>query len=125
MTDLRDQLADFEAAARRILNTRPPRLVLVNPKPATCHPERALVARGLCRPCYDHAWSHGTLAQHPTKHRSRRRTEEFADMWQMLRPEGATRDAIAERLGMTRVAAIQAYYRAVRRGLIEPDRRTA
>jgi hypothetical protein len=124
VTDLRDQLADFETAARRLLNTRRP-LVLVHDRPANCHPDRPVVARNLCRPCYDHAWSEGTLGQHPTKHRSRRRLEEFVDMWELLRPEGATLLTVADRLGMTRGAASQAHHRAVRRGLLTPDRRIA
>lgn len=39
MTDLRDQLPQFEAAARRLL-AQPGRLVLVHARPATCHPDR-------------------------------------------------------------------------------------
>lgn len=129
MTDLRDRLADFEAAARRLLDqpTRPCRCrsgTARNRRAATCHPDRPVEARGLCRPCYSKAWSEGTLAAHPRKHRSRRSVEEFADLWQLLSPEGATLQTIADRLGMTRRAALQAHRRAIRRGLIEPDRRS-
>ena len=34
---------------------------------ATCHPDRSLCGRGLCRPCYVKAWANGTLP--PKRHR--------------------------------------------------------
>lgn len=123
MTDLRDQLPDFEAAARRLLDA-PPRLVLVHARPATCHPGRPLAARGLCRSCYEMAWRGGGLDQHPVK-RPHRRLPDFVADYQLLRSEGYTRTQIADRLGMSRNAVDQAYYRAVRAGAITPDRRTA
>jgi CRP-like cAMP-binding protein len=126
VTDLRDQLADFEAAARRLLTlpARAPRLVLVNARPATCHPDRPLNARGLCDSCYETHWKRGTLDQFPTK-RTQRSREHFVADYELLRSEGYTRRQIAERLGMTRDGVAQAYGRAVRAGLLTPDRRTA
>lgn len=129
MTDLRDQLDAFEAAARRLLD-RPlrRRLVLVNARPATCHPGRAILARGLCKPCYEIAWHNGTLHQHPKQRdtsRVAKRREHFVADYELLRSEGYTRTHIAERLGMTYAALTQAYHRAVRAGALTPDRRTA
>lgn len=121
MTDLRDQLADFEAAARRLL-TRPRRLALVHANPARCHPDRPVQARGLCGPCYQTAWANGTLDQHPPL-RTQRALEDFAADYQLLRSEGYTRAQIAERLGMKYPAVTRAYGRAVKRRLITPDRR--
>jgi len=46
VTDLRDRIADFDAAAARLLHR--PRLVLVAARPARCHPGREVQARGLC-----------------------------------------------------------------------------
>lgn len=124
MTDLRDQLADFEAAARRLLTTTRPRLVLVAARPARCHPNRAANARGLCDSCYQTAWNRGELDQHPTTRTQRRRIDFIAD-YELLRSEGYGRTAIARRLGMTRGAVDRAYWRAVRAGDLEPDRKTA
>lgn len=124
MTDLRDQLADFEAAARRLLTTRRP-LVLVHARPATCHPDRPVVARTLCRQCCDHAWSTGTIGEHPVKFRPRRTIADFVPDYELLRSEGYDRRQIAERLGMTYGAVSQAYLRAVRAGDLTPDRRSA
>lgn len=59
MTDLRDQLADFEAAARRLLTGhRTPTLVLVAARPARCHPNRTAIARrlGMTRGAVDRAY---------------------------------------------------------------------
>jgi CRP-like cAMP-binding protein len=124
VTDLRDQLPAFEAAARRLLERPPRRLVLVHARPATCHPDRPLQARSLCRPCYELAWQNGTLEQHPTKRTMRRRADFVAD-YAHLRSYGYTRRQIAERLGMTIYAVRRAYQRAVDAGALEPDRRTA
>lgn len=121
MTDLRDRLADFEAAARRLL-TQPRRLVLVHPRPAKCHPQRPVGARGLCRSCYERAWRTGTLDQHKPE-RTQRRLDDFAADYELLRSEGYTRRQIAERLGMRYAAVTRAYGRAVTAGLITPDRR--
>lgn len=125
MTDLRDHLADFEAAARRILD-RPPRtkLALVYARPATCHPDRPLLARGLCRSCYETARSNGTLGHHAPKRTLRSRDDFVAD-YELLRSEGHTRRQIAERLGMSYPGVTNAYLRAVRSGRLRPDRRTA
>jgi hypothetical protein len=123
MTDLRDQLADFEAAAHRLLGRRPD-LRLVWARPATCHTDRPLRARGLCATCYETAWHRGTLAQHDAKRTTRRRVEFVAD-YELLRSEGYTRTQIAERLGMSRNSLDAAYGRAVRAGDLTPDRRTA
>lgn len=123
MTDLRDQLADFEAAARRLLD-RPwhhPGLVLVYARPATCHPARPLMARGLCRRCYQLQYLGGDLSNV----RHIRRRAEFVSDYELLRSEGHTRAQIADRLGMTIGALNKAYLRAVRAGDMEPDRRTA
>ena len=122
MTDLRDQLADFEATARRLL-TQPRRLVLVHARPATCHPDRPVNARGLCDSCYETHWKRGTLSQFPTKRTQRFRADFIAD-YDLLRSEGYTRRQIAERLGMTYPAAVRAYHRAVAAGALTPDRRT-
>lgn len=123
MTDLRDQLAAFEATARRLL-TQPPRLVLVNARPATCHPERPVNARGLCDSCYQIHWNAGTLDRFPTK-RTQRSRDHFVADYELLRSEGYTRQQIAERLGMARRTVDAAYYRAVRAGALTPDRRPA
>lgn len=123
MTELRDQLADFEAAARRLL-TRPRRLVLVHGNPATCHPDRPVNARGLCDSCYEKHWKAGTLGQFPTKRVQRFRADFVAD-YRLLRSEGYSRSQIAERLRMTRNALDAAYRRAVAAGDLEPDRRAS
>jgi hypothetical protein len=57
--------------------------------------------------------------------RPRYKTADFADEYAHLRAYGYTRNHIAERLGITRSAVDQAYLRAVRKGLLTPDRRTA
>lgn len=121
MTDLRDQLADFEAAARRLLTQPPPRLRLVYARPATCHPRRPLYARGLCQTCYRIDYTGGTLAN---VRRIRRRVDFVAD-YVLLRSEGHTRAQIADRMGMSIGALNKAYLRAVRAGDLTPDRRTA
>jgi DNA-binding CsgD family transcriptional regulator len=119
VTDLRDQLADFDAAARRLLNQPPrPRLVAVHARPATCHPDRPYFARTLCLGCYDHHRNSGTLHHYPRQQRS---TTEFAADYTLLRSEGHTRRQIAERLGMRRNTVDAAYARAVRRGLLTRD----
>lgn len=127
MTDLRDQLADFEAAARRLLASREqprPHLVVVHARPASCHPDRPLAARTLCNSCYAMAWRNGRLDTHPLNQDKRSRADFVAD-YQLLRAEGHSRAQIAERLGMTVAAVTQAYRRAVRAGDLEPDRRRA
>jgi hypothetical protein len=123
VTDLRDQLGAFEDAARRLL-AQPRRLVLVHARPATCHPERPVNARGLCDSCYEMHWKAGTLEQFPTQRVQRRREHLIAD-YVLLRSEGYTRRQIAERLGMRYDTLHRAYCRAVRAGDLEPDRRTA
>lgn len=124
MTDLRDQLADFEAAARRILDRPRPRLALVHARPARCHPNRPMLARDLCRRCYQNARNAGTLAQHRPERTIRSRVEFVAD-YELLRSEGYTRRQIAERLGMRYDTVNAAYHRAVHAGDLTPDRRTA
>jgi hypothetical protein len=124
VTDLRDQLDAFEAAARRLLTQPARRLVLVAARPARCHPDRPVNARGLCDSCYQTAWNRGELDQHPTSRTQRRRVDFIAD-YEMLRSEGYGRTAIARRLGMTRGAVDRAYWRAVRAGDLDPDRRSA
>jgi hypothetical protein len=106
MTDLRDQLADFETAARR----------------ATCHPERRHKARGLCPGCYEHHMDRGTLDQFP---RTNRTTAEFAAAYTELRAAGHTVRYVAWKLGLTYDGINRAYYRAVRAGALTPDRRKA
>lgn len=120
MIDLRDQLAAFEAAARRLLKRRP-RLTLVHARPASCHPDRPALARGLCSPCYQLAWRCDRL---PDKRATRSRAEFIAD-YELLRSEGYTRRQIAERLRMSYDGVCAAYGRAVRAGDLTPDRRTA
>jgi hypothetical protein len=123
VTDLRDQLADFEAAARRLL-AQPRRLVLVHAQPAQCHPGRPVNARGLCDSCYQTHHRAGTLDQFPIQRNQRRRVEFIAD-YELLRSEGYSRAQIAARLGMTRNAVDRAVQRAVAAGDLEPDRRSA
>lgn len=123
MTDLRDHLPAFEAAAQRLLAAPPrPRLVVVHARPASCHPERPYFARGLCTGCYDHHRRRGTLHRFPPQQRS---TGHFAADYALLRSEGFTRAQIAERLGMRRNTVDAAYRRAVRAGALTPDRRIA
>ncbi len=50
---------------------------------------------------------------------------DFAHEYDHLRDYGHTRAEIALRLGMSRTAIDAAYIRAVRNGLLTPDRRTA
>jgi hypothetical protein len=122
MTDLRDQLADFDAAARRLLNKGRGRLALVHETPARCHPARLSYGRGLCRGCYDHHRGTGTLDAFP---RVNRTTADFAADYELLRSQGYTRRQMAERLGMARNTVDAAYRRAVNVGALTPDRRTA
>jgi CRP-like cAMP-binding protein len=124
MTDLRDQLPAFEDAARRLLHRPARRLVLVNARPANCHPDRPVNARGLCHSCYHRHRQQGTLDHYPTKRTLRFRVDFVAD-YVLLRSEGYTRRQIAERLGMTYPGVTNAYLRAVRAGALTPDRRTA
>jgi len=90
--------------------------------PATCHPDRPVNGRGLCRGCYSNAHRDGRLHQHQLVRRPR---ADFVPDYQLLRSVGHTRTQIAERLGMTRAAVDQAYRRAVRASLLTPDRRPA
>lgn len=106
MTDLRDQLADFEAAARR---------------PA-CHPARRHKARGLCLGCYEHHMDAGTLGRFP---RSTRTPAEVIPRYATLRAAGRSRRYIARTLGISVEALNKHYYRAVAAGALTPDRRTA
>lgn len=122
MTDLRDHIAEFEAAACRLLHK--PRLTLVHARPAICHPGKPLASRGLCHSCYTVAWKRGEHTAYPTQRTQRRQVDFVAD-YVLLRSEGYTRSQIAERLRMTRAAVDQAYLRAVRVGALTPDRRTA
>ena len=121
MTDLRDQLADFEAAARRLLEPHRP-LVLVHNRPAKCHPGRPHKARGLCPGCYEHHTNAGTLHQHPRNHRT---MAEFVAAYTALRGEGHSARYVAYRLGITFDGLNKAYYRAVRAGALTPDRSAA
>lgn len=120
MPDLRDRIADFEAAARRLL-AQPPRLALVRANPARCHPDRPVLARGLCRSCYGVAWRNDELDDL----RTLRRRADFVADYELLRSEGYSRRQIAERLGMTYDGCSAAYRRAIRAGELTPDRRTA
>lgn len=135
MTDLRDQLADFDAAARRQLTDLIDEFVYPHPladkiaqrilaagwtppgRPA-CHPRSEMFARGLCERCYEYHRRNNSLATHPRRHR---RTADFAADYALLRSEGHTRRQIAERLGMRRNTVDAAYARAVRQGLLTPD----
>ncbi len=106
MTDLRDQLADTEAAARQ----------------PTCHPTRRHKARGLCPNCYEHHMDAGTLDQFPRTNRTR---AEFAAEYVQLRADGYSVRYVAWKLGLTFDGLNKAYYAAVRAGDLTPDRRTA
>lgn len=124
MTDLRDRLDEFEAAAARLTSrvvSRQPGLRLVWAVPAGCHRDRPMRAQGLCGSCYTMAWNHGRL---PEKQSHRKRIDFVAD-YVMLRSEGYTRRQIAERLRMSYTAVTNAYRRAVRAGLLTADRRTS
>lgn len=90
--------------------------------PATCHPLRPNVGRGLCGGCYEHHRRVGTIDQYP---RAKRLTADFAEDYAHLRAQGLGRERIAARLGMRRNSVDRAYLRAVRAGVLEPDRRTA
>lgn len=89
-----------------------------------CHPNQPAYGRGLCRGCYDHHRKYGTLDIFPTR-RWRLRLNEFATEYAHLRTDGVTRLQFARRAGMTRDSVDQAYRRAVRAGLLTPDRRAA
>jgi hypothetical protein len=119
MTDLREHIQEFDAAARRILQAPP--LPLVHARPAPWHPTRPHRAQGLCDSCYTTAWHRGQL---PT-HRPIRHAADFAADYELLRDEGYTRRQIAERMRMTYSAVTQAYRRAVKADLLTPDRRRA
>lgn len=113
MTDLRDQLADFEATARR----------------PGCHPDRTYKGRGLCTGCYDHHLYHGTLDQHPRINLTR---AEFVAAYTRIRAQGHSVRYVAWKLGMTfnglnkaYYGLNKAYYGAVRAGALTPDRRSA
>lgn len=127
MTDLRDQLADFEAAARRLLDQpwRKPGMLLVLVEAAKCHPGRPLNARGLCDSCYQTHRMRGDLDRFPTSRPAGRSRADFVPDYELLRSEGYTRRQIAERLNMTFGAVTKAYLRAVRAGDLTPDRRAA
>jgi hypothetical protein len=124
MNDLRDRIAEFNAAARRLLDRTTPTLVLVHARPARCHPDRPVAARGLCHNCYTTAWRKSRHVDHPAERTQRRRVDFVAD-YELLRSEGYTRRQIAERLGMKYDAVTAAYLRAVYAGELTPDRRTA
>jgi hypothetical protein len=106
VTDLRDQLGAFDAAARR----------------PTCHPERRHKARGLCLGCYEHHMDAGTLDQFP---RITRTPGDVIPRYATLRAAGRSRRYIARTLGITVEALNKHYYRAVAAGALTPDRRSA
>lgn len=92
---------------------------------ASCHPDRPVHARRLCRTCYDHEWRRGTHVKHPSAKAGQRTTAEFVEDYTELRGYGLTRTQIAARLGMTRDAIDAAYRRATLAGLLNPDRKAA
>ena len=145
MTDLRDQLADFDAAARRQLTNLIDEFVYPHPladkiaqrildagwlpprtyrtrATAACHPRQRHYARGLCCACYEHHRSQGTLDRFP---RMKRPTADFAADYAELRAQGHSRSQIAWRLGIRRNTLDAAYRRAVAAGALTPDRGTA
>lgn len=82
----------------------------------------------------DHAAALGYIvalvpAGEATRRTSRDRIPEatrcFVADYEHLRASGLSRNQIAQRIGMERAAIDAAYVRAVRRGLLTPDRRTA
>ena len=106
MTDL----AEVTATARRLFaDALPDGYVLTIARAATCHPDRPAISRGLCQDCKT----------------PRYRAREFVAEYELLSSEGYTRNQIADRLRITRSAVDQAYLRAVRNGLLTPDRRAA
>jgi hypothetical protein len=110
VTDLRDQLADFDAAARR------PRIV------PTCHPDRTHKGRRLCAPCYEYHQRRGSLDRFPRTNLTR---AEFVAAYTRLRAQGRSVRYVAWKLGITFDGLNRAYYAAVRAGALTPDRRTA
>jgi transcriptional regulator with XRE-family HTH domain len=64
-------------------------------------------------------------ARRTSRDRITEATRCFIADYEHLRASGLSRNQIAERLGMERAAVDAAYIRAVRRGLLTPDRRTA
>jgi hypothetical protein len=106
VTDLRDQVADFDAATRR----------------PTCHPDRRHKARRLCPGCYEHHMDAGTLGQFPRVNRTQ---AEFVADYTRLRAQGHSVRYVAWTLGITFDGLNRAYYRAVNAGALTPDRRTA
>lgn len=139
MTDLRDQLAtaigvdpaitahaDALRIADRLLAAgwRPPSAPRTRER-ATCHPDRHVEARGLCKPCYHITRDKGELDRYPVKHRRYRSIADVVDLVQLLDGEGATARAMADKLGMTVGAFRQAVRRAKRLGLLAADRRPA
>lgn len=82
-------------------------------RPATCHPDRAHHARGQCRRCYQRDY----YARRCGPRRTRRRADVVED-YQFLRRHGYSRQQIADRIGMTRVALDRALSRARRAGLL-------
>jgi hypothetical protein len=128
VTDLRDQHAEAVGLIAYELDdpTQAARIIdmLINigwkpPRGALCHPRRELFARGLCEACYAHHRDRGT---HTRFAGVQRRTADFAADYAPLRAEGYTRRQIAERLGMRRNTVDAAYGRAVKAGLLQPDR---
>lgn len=86
-------------------------------RPASCHPERPLRARGLCDTCYDRHHKAGTLQAFPLERPQRSRADFIAD-FDLLRSEGYTLAQIADRLGMKYKTVHAAYSRAVAAGAI-------
>jgi hypothetical protein len=110
VTDLRDQLADFDAAARR-------------PRPIpTCHPRRQHKARGLCIGCYEHHLLAGTLDAYPTRVKTR---GQVIPRYLELRAAGHTTGSIACQIGISIAALYKHLDRATAAGALTPDRRTA
>jgi hypothetical protein len=78
--------------------------------PATCHSDRPVDARGLCKRCYERAREMGELIDRPKRLRT---AAEFDADYQVLRDLSV--DVIAQRMGMTVAGVRKALERARRR----------
>lgn len=114
-------VSELVAAARRLLPSEPPP-GYVKARPAGCHPDRPLAARGLCRSCYELNWQRGTLDTAGQPKRTHWRQADFVAEYTHLASYGTDDAEIARRLGMTRSGLAQAKRRARQSGALPPER---